>query len=100
MPETGGAVIRPLFNGVERRQVFAEKELHCGLSVPEDVVARAEARHQVLLMQWTVLLRKYRGHGQQIIGADLLVPEVVAQVLEAHAALQREAAYDPPILRI
>src|SRR4029077_13735660 len=51
-------------------------------------------------MQWSVLRRKHGGHGQQIVRADSLVSEMVAQVFEPETSSQREPSDGPSILRV
>ena len=98
--DPGGAEVRPLVHGVERRHVPAHEELERRLAVAEHVVGRAEPRHQVLLIERAVLGREYHGGRQEAVRAHSLLGEVIAQMLEAERALQRETIDRPAILRI
>src|SRR5262249_1929052 len=96
----GRAVIDPLVDGIERRCVSAQEELRRRFSVTEHIVGGAESRHQVLLVERTVLGGERRGDGHEEVRSNSLIAEMVAQMFEAQTALQREPVDRPSVLRI
>ena len=100
MPDSRRAVAQPLVDGVGRRDVLAHEELHGRLPVAEHIVGRAEPRLQILLIEGAVLGGEHDGGRQEPVRSHPLLVEVVGEALEAEAALQREAAQRPFVLRI
>ena len=100
MPDSCWTVEQPLIDGVRRRDVLAQENLHRRLPVAEYIVGRAEPRLQVLLSEGAVLVGEHDGGRQEPVRSHLLLTEVVDQALEAEATLQREAANSPSILCI
>src|SRR5262245_4100454 len=100
MTEARRAVGRPLIDGVESRDVPTHEELHRRLSVAEHVVRRAEPRHQVLLLEWAVLSPEHHGAGQKEVRPHMLLGEIIAEMLEAESALQRQSPERPAILSV
>ena len=83
-----GAVEQPLVDGVGRRHVASDEELRRRLAVAEHVVGGAEPRLDIVQTQRAVPLCERHGGRNEDVRPDRLVAEVVAQVLEAQAALQ------------
>ena len=97
---TPSRTVGPFFGGVGRCDVAAEEEFHRGLPVAEHVIRNTEPRLEVLELAGPVLSREHQGGGDEDVRPDLLLREVVAEVLEAEAALQGEPAQRPAILSV
>src|SRR3970040_600064 len=76
------------------------KNLSAVLPLPNTSYGGPHRGIQVLLVERTVLGRKYQSGGQEAVRSHPLLGEVVAQMLEAEPALHRETIDRPAILHI